>query len=344
MATSNSTPAEITELRKQIDEANILQAVDLCKTYRLFCEKAQTLDALKKILYDFLETKGTKNDDLEIDRDKNFQKLILNITEEYAEMKEFIYGIYLSINELIKMRNFDECLKEEISSGFANYQDTIKSNQQELENKDCPIIVTGETSAGKSSLINLLLKTEILPTSLLRCTSVICRLRNSGKKMVAIYDKDDVEVETFPVENVNELRQRIKECTCLSDDVSYNQLKYKYVDIHWPIQFLPENVTLVDTPGIADSADMTATVFEYLQHAIAYIYVVNSANAGGVQKDRVINLMTNIFTVYCMNIFCYFAFQLFKKKNILVRQNLQYHIHGNSKHNHNDYTIQLFES
>ncbi|KAJ8313887.1 hypothetical protein KUTeg_008448 [Tegillarca granosa] len=136
-----------------------------------------------------------------------------------------------------------------------------------------------------------MLKTEILPTSLLRCTSVICRLRNSGKKMVAIYDKDDVEVETFPVENVNELRQRIKECTCLSDDVSYNQLKYKYVDIHWPIQFLPENVTLVDTPGIADSADMTATVFEYLQHAIAYIYVVNSANAGGVQKDRLLSII-----------------------------------------------------
>ena len=44
---------------------------------------------------------------------------------------------------------------------------------------------------------------------------------------------------------------------------------------------------IVDTPGIGSNDELTKRVYEYLCKAVAFIYVINSSNAGGVQSDRV---------------------------------------------------------
>ena len=49
------------------------------------------------------------------------------------------------------------------------------------------------------------------------------------------------------------------------------------------------NVTIVDTPGIGDDdqEDVARRMMNYLQNALAVVFVINVANAGGVQNDRV---------------------------------------------------------
>ncbi len=44
---------------------------------------------------------------------------------------------------------------------------------------------------------------------------------------------------------------------------------------------------IVDSPGIGESRLMTQIVKDYFPTAFAFIYVINSANAGGLQPDRV---------------------------------------------------------
>ena len=44
---------------------------------------------------------------------------------------------------------------------------------------------------------------------------------------------------------------------------------------------------IVDSPGIGESEIMDNIVVNYLPNAFAFIYVINSGMAGGVQKDRV---------------------------------------------------------
>ena len=46
-------------------------------------------------------------------------------------------------------------------------------------------------------------------------------------------------------------------------------------------------MVIIDSPGIGESDIMDEIVKQYLPQAFAFIYVINSANAGGVQKDRV---------------------------------------------------------
>lgn len=46
----------------------------------------------------------------------------------------------------------------------------------------------------------------------------------------------------------------------------------------------------MDSPGIGESQIMDDMVKEYLPEAFAFIYVINSTNAGGIQPDRVCNI------------------------------------------------------
>lgn len=46
-------------------------------------------------------------------------------------------------------------------------------------------------------------------------------------------------------------------------------------------------MVIVDSPGVGESDIMDDIVVNYLPNAFAFIYVINSGNAGGVQRDRV---------------------------------------------------------
>ena len=46
----------------------------------------------------------------------------------------------------------------------------------------------------------------------------------------------------------------------------------------------------MDTPGIGEDAigdEITNRLMSYLPNAVAFIYVINSYNSGGLQDDRV---------------------------------------------------------
>ena len=44
---------------------------------------------------------------------------------------------------------------------------------------------------------------------------------------------------------------------------------------------------IVDSPGIGESTITDDIVKEYLPEAFAFIYIINSENAGGIPLDRV---------------------------------------------------------
>ena len=46
-------------------------------------------------------------------------------------------------------------------------------------------------------------------------------------------------------------------------------------------------MVIVDTPGIGSGGKMVKYTEHYLSKSYGFIYVINSANAGGVQKGRV---------------------------------------------------------
>ena len=52
---------------------------------------------------------------------------------------------------------------------------------------------------------------------------------------------------------------------------------------------------IVDSPGVGENEDMSESVLNYLPHAFCFMYVINSVNAGGIQRDRVSLLSLGYF-------------------------------------------------
>ena len=54
---------------------------------------------------------------------------------------------------------------------------------------------------------------------------------------------------------------------------------------------------IVDSPGVGESEVMDEFVVNYMSNAFCFMYVINTHNAGGVQKDRV--RITNSLCINC---------------------------------------------
>nr|XP_022312831.1 uncharacterized protein LOC111117885 isoform X2 [Crassostrea virginica] len=157
---------------------------------------------------------------------------------------------------------------------------------------DHGIVIAGETSAGKSTLVNKILGIRIFKARNHESTSTICKIRDSKKvKIVAesktgdLIEKDlSKKCNIATEEGVKMLRDILKDFTDLTS--SHSSKDFRSVDIGFPISFLKKNTILVDTPGIGGSGEFTPKLKEYLPNALSFVFVINAGSAGGMQKDK----------------------------------------------------------
>ncbi|VDI06372.1 Hypothetical predicted protein, partial [Mytilus galloprovincialis] len=135
-------------------------------------------------------------------------------------------------------------LQEEIIKEFGDIKKVIEEKVENVLDTSCPVVTAGETSAGKSSFINLLLGEELLPTSVLPCTPTICRIHNNDEKKIEVTDKSRVpkklNLEKKDVESVkNVLKPYLTLPGSKEDQTGMDKKEeYEFVDIYWPIPFL----------------------------------------------------------------------------------------------------------
>lgn len=91
---------------------------------------------------------------------------------------------------------------------------------------------TGETSCGKSSIINLILGEMILPTSITASTSRVCRIKHFERCMVSTRNSKDEEIESFLFENSMEMAKKLETLAQTDDE------EISYVDIYMPVPLL----------------------------------------------------------------------------------------------------------
>ncbi|XP_066272439.1 uncharacterized protein [Branchiostoma lanceolatum] len=220
----------------------------------------------------------------EVKRDSHIRVQLLKVL---SQAEEYLHGL-------------DQPQRDQLDAapGVQGWEDKLTWYQDRLTRNDCPILVAGETSAGKSSILNMLLGEEILPYSLLSTTSVICELKYGAKRCAVAHltepdpttGGDTVDIafqDTVPV------MQQLAPYVQQRGDRSAPS-PYKKVEIFWPLAYLKGGIVIVDSPGIGESDDMTKHVISYLPQAFAFIYVINSGTAGGVQEDRLQNLLKMI--------------------------------------------------
>lgn len=93
-------------------------------------------------------------------------------------------------------------------------------------------IPLGETSAGKSTIINLILGESILPTGIKASTSRVCRVKYAERCMISTRSNNDEELENMSFKNLQEMAENLKGLA------KTNNEEIGYVDIHMPAPLL----------------------------------------------------------------------------------------------------------
>lgn len=116
---------------------------------------------------------------------------------------------------------------------------------------------SGETSSGKSTLMNKILEKKIFKSRNEESTSTICKIRNSDRTKVIIVNEDSErtekdltgECDTTTKEGVRKLRKLLKGFTDIT--CSTQSIAFKSVEITFPIPILKVELSFSNNIFIA---------------------------------------------------------------------------------------------
>ncbi|XP_019640987.1 PREDICTED: uncharacterized protein LOC109482623 [Branchiostoma belcheri] len=280
---------------EEVDEIDKLaKAVKLAKKMNLSLKGLKGLNDIKhRLKLHLLEKAGKSRRPGEVinmvtamrSRDEERRKHLLGLLQEVEKRAA---GLLMMKQEL------NDQLADQLERNVPNFMAKFLLHKERMTSRKCPILVAGETSAGKSSLINLLLDEEVLPTSHLSNTYTICEIRYGEVRTIKLHRRDGTCEDRVLQEDdslVDLLKKYVEEKGDRDQPTDYPR-----VEILLPREFL-KDIYIVDSPGIGEKEDITRQVKEYLTEAFAFIYVIKSDNAGGVQTDRLQALLKEVATM-----------------------------------------------
>lgn len=146
------------------------------------------------------------------------------------------------------------------------------------------VAVIGEFKRGKSSMINALLGTEILPTSILPMTAVITRVTYGEEKRIVINYKDGAQEDAT-------IEQLIDFATKYDEEKAARASTIKEIVVYYPSVFCKNHIELIDTPGMNDNEDMTAVTLGVVGDIDAAIVVISAQEPLSVTEQELVLTM-----------------------------------------------------
>lgn len=201
--------------------------------------------------------------------------------------------MFESVEDMLRSPDYNEDLQDELSVACPNYMTTFQTAKRDLLRNDCGVVLAGETSAGKTTLINQLVRQKVFVIGNLATTGTITRIRNSEKMGIQCYLKDETLMKEVELQNVKDLKAFIKGLTDIQE-IPEDLKDIYYVDVHLPVSILKGNVIIVDTPGIGENERLDQILLDFLPHAVSFVFVVNAKNAGGIHEDRLSKILKTI--------------------------------------------------
>lgn len=189
-------------------------------------------------------------------------------------MKEENVNRYINLKESVLevLSRMEKFVSKYPKAELPETDNEYKIAKEVLEKTDFNIVVCGKVKNGKSSMINALIGRNLLPVNSDVATSLAFQISNAS-------------VDEFHVVYANGDRKQISEADLVKygsqSEIDDNGMvdvskSISYIEIKTPIKFLPEGVTITDTPGIGSTyPHHTAITKQQLKFADAVIYVMN---------------------------------------------------------------------
>lgn len=157
----------------------------------------------------------------------------------------------------------------------------------ERTKEDFFVVVMGNFSAGKSTMINALIGNKVLPSYPMPTTAVMTELRYGEEKKIIMYPKKGQNIDGHGDKpfTVPATEEAIEQYITIDNDAGINvkpedsveiASKFEKMELYWPLEMLKNGVVIVDSPGLNDPYSNDIIVKNYLPKADAIIYALNT--------------------------------------------------------------------
>ena len=168
---------------------------------------------------------------------------------------------------------------------LVEFRSTLRMLLDRLEDTAFEIAIFGRVSSGKSSLLNHVIGTDILPVGVTPITAVPTRVSYGQEPGVRVWIEglgaQDLDIAHLP-EFVDERLNR------------GNQKRVSKLVVRYPSNRLREGIVLVDTPGLGSLATAgAAETIAYLPHCDVAVVLVDAASTLTPDDLKVIQALSN---------------------------------------------------
>lgn len=168
--------------------------------------------------------------------------------------------------------------KDYVKSNAKIFQQ-LQTLQKDIDNDFFTVVVLGEFKRGKSTFVNALLGTKLLPMDVLPETATINAIMYSEKPRLSVLYRDGRKVK---------------------GEVSYDYMKQfsagsgssalkniSYIKIGYPCELLKNRIVLVDTPGVSDLNEQRSEItYRFVPKANAILFLLDANSPlKGTEKD-----------------------------------------------------------
>jgi len=139
---------------------------------------------------------------------------------------------------------------------------------KKAESRELQLVVLGQFKRGKTTLINALIGSHLLPTSVIPLTSIVTILKYGDKPKAYVIFLDGNKKEI----NISKLEGYIAE-----EKNPKNERKVDKVIIEYPSLYLKNGIQIIDTPGVGSVYEHNTDIaYRFVPQADAGIFVITA--------------------------------------------------------------------
>lgn len=165
---------------------------------------------------------------------------------------------------------------------FPKVSENFKLTRELIEKGEFNLAVCGKVKNGKSSLINALIGRELLPVCTDVASSRVFKISHSNEeKFYVVYGNGDRKEISQ-----DELATYGSQAVINKKGEADIEKTISYIQVFTPMDFLPEGVSMIDTPGIGSTyPHHTAITKQYIKQADAAMFVMNPTPLEDIEVD-----------------------------------------------------------
>ena len=273
---SRAGPDTSTKL-KQLPEVTGLTILLTCPRNQAMATAGSAASPRKQNWEEFIETVQKVKGEL--------SNKIQSLTEASKDFEEICDVYCKKYKSEVKIKKSQNDLRQMVGG--------LKDEHKKAVSKDVTVVFVGKTNSGKSSLINALLRDDRLPVGQGTTTMCTIQVRPTPDKLWSVIDTVSGTILSDKMD-----KEAVKRyLDALVADETEEQMKKEnitsksIVQVNWPSDLcnLPEDIVLVDTPGMGEIEDQV--VDDYFKIADLIVVVINLGSP--LMED-----VSNVYTVH----------------------------------------------